>query len=59
MHYANPKLDQKVFGELKSVQDFLAIMGQTGVASLPKLAVKREEIAAESNTKVAMLEPTA
>lgn len=59
MHYANPRLDKKVFGELRSVSDFLALMGQTGVIALPKLVVKREDIATESNAKVVVLEETA
>lgn len=59
MHFANPKLDQKMFGMLKTSADFLQEMGQSGQTPIAKFVVKHEEIASESNTKVVLLESTA
>ncbi len=56
MHYKQPDLNPKIAANLKPVGDFLSAMGQTGATSLPKLVVKREEIAQETNTKVVLLE---
>lgn len=59
MHYGHPSLDPKVFGQLKPVADFLSAMGQTGAVPQPKLVVKREDIAQETNTKVVVLDQSA
>lgn len=56
MHYQQPDLNPKIAANLKPVGDFLSAMGQTGVTPIPKLVVKREEIAQETNTKVVLLE---
>ena len=59
MHYGHPRLDQKTFGQLKPITDFLTMMGQTGNISVPKLVLKHEDIASETNTKVVVLDQTA
>lgn len=59
MHFANPKLDQKVFGELESAESFAKIFGGGNSEKLPKLVVKREDIVSETSTRVVIIEPTA
>lgn len=56
MHFADPKLDQKTFGELHSDSEFMKLMGYPDVVSIPKLSIKSEDISAIQNTKVVKLD---
>lgn len=53
MHYNNEKLDQKVFGQLTPIDDFLKKIGVPS-ETLPKLSVKKEDIG--ENMRVVVLE---
>ncbi len=59
MHYQVPGLDPKLATNLKPVNEFLSAMSQVGLTPQPKLSVKREDIAQETNTKVVLLERNA
>jgi L-ascorbate metabolism protein UlaG (beta-lactamase superfamily) len=59
MHFASPKLNQKMFGELQPVEEFLKVMGASGQIPVPKLTLKHEDFANDSTTKVVLLESTA
>ncbi|MCX7881468.1 MAG: MBL fold metallo-hydrolase [Patescibacteria group bacterium] len=54
MHYNHPKLNQKNFGMLATVDDFFKKMGVSPGQALPKLVVKKEEM--EEEMKVIRLE---
>lgn len=56
MHFQNEGLDKKAFAELQPVTDFLKLMGQSGIASVPKLSLKREDFITEISTKVVLLD---
>lgn len=56
MHFARPGLDTKIAQHLKPVSEFLQAIGQSGATPQPKLAIKREEVIQETNTKVVLLE---
>jgi L-ascorbate metabolism protein UlaG (beta-lactamase superfamily) len=56
MHYQTPDLNPKIAANLKPVTDFISAMSQSGLTPQPKLVVKREEIAQQTNTKIALLE---
>lgn len=56
MHYQFAGLDSKIAANLKPVSEFLSAMSQVGVTAQPKLTIKREDIAQETNTKVVLLE---
>lgn len=58
MHFANPKLNRKSFSELESADSFAKIFGGSNVEKLPKLVIKREDVIAETATKVVILEST-
>lgn len=59
MHFANPKLDKKTYGELESVDAFVQAFGGGTPEKLPKLSVKREDVITETATKIVLLEQTA
>jgi L-ascorbate metabolism protein UlaG (beta-lactamase superfamily) len=54
MHYNNPKLNQKNFGQLAGVNEFTKKFGLDNLLPLPKLVYKKEEI--EQEMKVVVLE---
>lgn len=54
MHYNNLKLNQEVFGNLASVEEFLGKIGVGECVPLPKLSIKKEELSEEM--KVILLE---
>ena len=54
MHYNHPKLNQKNFGQLASVNEFTKKFGIENLAPIPKLVYKKEEI--EQEMKVVVLE---
>ena len=54
MHYNHPKLNQKVFGQLVPVSEFLKKFGVENQTPLSKLTVKKEEMGEEM--KVVVLE---
>ena len=56
MHYQEAGLNPKISANLKPVSEFLSAMSQSGLTPIPKLVVKKEDIAKESNTKVVLLE---
>ena len=45
MHYNHPKLNQQAFGKLSSVDEFLKKLGVDQQAPVPKLTVKKENLA--------------
>lgn len=47
MHYNRPKLDQKVFGKLAALSDFLKEMGKDKIEPLPKLKITKEQLPEE------------
>lgn len=57
MHYNQSKLNQKVFGSLTGVEDFLAKKGISSQAPVPKLSLKKENLVDEE-TKVVVMEVT-
>ena len=59
MHYANDQLNPKMFGELEPVSAFTKLFGGANIEPQPKLVVKREDIIAETATKVIVLSSTA
>lgn len=59
MHYAHPKLDTKMFGELEPVESFIQSCGGMAHEKLPKLTVKREDVINEAATKIVLLDQTA
>lgn len=54
MHYNQPKLDQKVFSKLGTVQEFLKKMGKENLPPVSKLTVKAEEL--EEEMKIVVME---
>lgn len=54
MHYNNPKLNQKNFGQLTGVNEFTKKFGLDNPVPIPKLVYKKEEI--EQEMKVIVLE---
>lgn len=54
MHYNHSKLNQEVFGNLASVEDFLGKIGAGESIPQPKLSIKKEELSEEM--KVIVLE---
>lgn len=54
MHYNHPKLNQKIFGQLAPVTEFLKKFGAENQTPLPKLTVKKEEM--EEEMKIIQLE---
>ena len=59
MHYQTKELNSKIAANMKPIGEFLSAMSQSGLAPQPKLVVKREDIAQETNTKVVLLEQNA
>jgi L-ascorbate metabolism protein UlaG (beta-lactamase superfamily) len=47
MHYGQPGLNEKIFGELAPVSAFLKQMGKESVTAVPKLSVSRDKLPAE------------
>ncbi|PIV37731.1 hypothetical protein COS31_03035 [Candidatus Roizmanbacteria bacterium CG02_land_8_20_14_3_00_36_15] len=56
MHYNQPKLEQKNFGQLSNVDEFFKKLGVSMPVALPKLVIKGEEL--EDEMKVILLELT-
>lgn len=56
MHYKTTKHNQKNFGSIAPVDEFLKKMGATSVVPIPKLVIKKEEL--EEEMKVILLELT-
>lgn len=54
MHYNAPKLNQKSFGSLSTVDEFLKKIGVSSAPAIPKLVIKNEEL--EEEMKVVLLE---
>lgn len=54
MHYNHPKLNQKNFGQLTTVNEFTKKFGIENLIPIPKLVYKKEEI--EQEMKVVVLE---
>ena len=57
MHYNQPKLDQKVFANLATVEDFLNKKGVPSLTPVPKLTLKKEMLTGEE-MKVVVMEIT-
>ncbi len=56
MHYGHAGLNQKTFGHLQPLSDFLKVMGHPEITPLPRLTVKHEDMAAITSTKIVTLD---
>lgn len=54
MHYNSPGLDQNVFGKLSPASAFLKLVGAEGLAPVPKLTVKKEDL--QDEMKIVVME---
>ncbi len=52
MHYRTPAHNQKTFGDVKPLDDFLKEMGKEGVVPVPKLTVAKDKIPEEMQVVV-------
>ena len=56
MHYNHPKLNQKVFGQVAPLSEFLKKFGLESLPPVPKLVVRKEEL--EQEMKIVVMEIT-
>ena len=54
MHYNHPKLDQKSFGQVAPLSEFLKKFGLESLPPVPKLVVRKEEL--EQEMKIVVME---
>lgn len=54
MHYNHEKLDQKTFGQVQPVAEFLKKMGVENITPVPKLIIKKETL--EEEMKIVVME---
>jgi len=52
MHYNYASLDQKNFGKLTKVDDFIAAMGKDNIAPVPKLTITKDKLPVEQTIVV-------
>lgn len=52
MHYNSPKLNKETFGSLLPVSEFLKKIGHDDVVPIPKLSIKKEDLADEMKVVV-------
>lgn len=57
MHYNHPKLNQKIFGQLAPVSEFLKKFGVENLTPIPRLTVKKEEMEVEMKVIVLDINP--
>jgi len=55
MHYNAPYINQKLFGNIAPVEEFIKKIGAEGIAPVSKLIIKKEDLSGEM--KVVVMEP--